>query len=247
MRLSRILALPFLALLLSSPALATPVMQVFINGSEMDIANVGNLTVEQEGDITFMQWQMTTGEFQVDVSVVLDPDPVITYAGSVIDFGSPTTFGFVFSQAIVPTAAPGTVTHTHSSSTTGGGGSTAPVTAVAPPAGIPVDGDAITEIAVYTLSTNGGVSFLNAGQDLSPSFTGAAGSDTQGPFSEGPAAGPAGSGSYTTQRVDVNFSMTGGSDAYTFNGEAEVVVPEPGVALQLGLALGAVALLRRRR
>jgi hypothetical protein len=238
---------PLIAFLVGSPAAATPLMQVFINGTEMDIQNVGQLTVETEGDVTFMQWQMTTAEIQVDVSVILDPDPIITYAGSVLDFGAPTTFGFVFQQAIVPTAAPGTVTHTHSSSTTGGGGSTAPVTAGTPPVGIPVDGDATAEIAVYTLSTNGGTTFLNAGLDLSPSFVGAAGSDTQGPFNEGPIAGPAGSGSYNTQRVDVNFAMTGGSDAYTFNGEATVVVPEPSLALQLGAALGALALLRRRR
>jgi hypothetical protein len=38
-----------------------------------------------------------------------------------------------------------------------------------------------------------------------------------------------------------------GTDAYPFNGEATVLVPEPTVALQLGAALGAFALLRRRR
>jgi hypothetical protein len=244
-RLGRIFSVATLALLIGAPAGATPLMQVFVNGNEMDLQNMGELVTETDGDVTFMQWQMTTAEFQIVVSAVLDPDPVITYASSVIDFGAPTTFGFVFQQGIVPTSTPGTVTHTHSSSTTGGGGSTAPVAAGAPPAGIPVDGDATTEIAVYTLSVNGGTTFLNAGLDLSPSFTGAAGSDTQGPFSEGPSTGPAGSGSYDTMRVDVNFSMSGGNDAYTFNGEA-TVVPEPGMALQLGAALAAFALLRRR-
>ena len=142
-----------------------------------------------------------------------------------IDFGAPSTFGFIFIQPIVATAAPGTATHTHSSSTTGGGGSTTPVTAAATPGGIGVDGDATPEIAVYSLSTNGGTTWLNVGLDLSPSFIGAARSGVQGPFNEGPVAGPAGSGSYDSMRVDVNFTMGGGNDAYTFNGEATIEVP----------------------
>lgn len=162
-----------------------------------------------------------------------------------IDFGAPSGFGFIFLQPIVATGAPGLVSHTHSSSTTDNGAPLGTsVTAVAPPLGIPVDGDLIPEIAVYTLSTNGGVTYLNAGIDLSPSFVGASPSGTQGPFNAGPIAGP-GVGAYNLMRVDVNFSMTGNQDAYTFNGTA-TVIPEPGTLALLGLGLAGIALAVRR-
>jgi hypothetical protein len=188
------------------------------------------------------------GEWRVFVAAELNPDPDITYAVAVTDFGAPSTFGFIFSQPIVPTSTPGIVSHTHSSSTTnGGGGAGTPVTAVAPPALIPTDSVARDdEIAVYTLSTDGGVSFLNAGMDLNPSFVGASPSGVQGPFNEGPAAGPAAAGStYDVMRVDINFSMDGSSDAFTFNGRA-FVIPEPSSLILVITALAGVACVRRR-
>ena len=184
-------------------------------------------------------------EWSITLSASLDPDPQIIYAASVIDFGAPTTFGFVFSQAIVPTPAPGLVTHSHSSSTTDGGADGVSVTAAAPPAGIVVDSDGNPEIAVYNLSQNSGASFLSAQLDLSPSFAAGTGSQTQGPFNPATIAGPAGAGSYDLMRVDVNSSMNGGNDAYTFNGIA-TVVPEPGTGALLALGLLALALPRRR-
>jgi len=41
--------------------------------------------------------------------------------------------------------------------------------------------------------------------------------------------------------------MAGGTDAYTFNGEATIEVPEPSVAALLALGLGAFVVGARRR
>lgn len=186
------------------------------------------------------------GEWEMQLTATLDMDPQITYLGSVIDFFTPSTFGFIFSLPIIPEVTPGFATHSHSSSTTDGGGPLGTsVTAVAPPLGIPVDLDATPEIAVFTLSTNGGASFLSAGLDLSPSFVGASPGDVQGPFNEN-GLGPAGAGLYDTMRVDVNFSMTGSGDAFTFNGVG-TIIPEPGSLGLMGLGLGGLAYLRRRQ
>jgi hypothetical protein len=228
--------------LFAAPAFAatiSPGVEIWVDGVQVGYAYA---TPDPDGGDAWIiddyQWGGQEQGAWLSLSAMLDPDPVILYAGATVDFGAASTFGFVFIQPIVPTAAPGTATHTHSSSTTGAGGSTTPVTAAATPGGIGVDGDATPEIAVYSLSTNGGTSWLNVGLDLSPSFVGAAGSDTQGPFSEGPVAGPAGSGSYDSMRVDVNFTMGGGGDSYTWNGEATIEVPEPPIAALLALGLG---------
>jgi hypothetical protein len=187
--------------------------------------------------------------YDISLSVFMKFDPQILYAGSVIDFGTPSTFGFIFSQGIALTTAPGTASHTYSASATDGtpGPSGAmTVTPVAPPAGIPVDSDGTPEVSVYTLSTNGGTTFLNAELDLGPLLVVGGTSATHGPFNPASVAGPAGSGSYDVMRVDVNFSLTGGNDAYTFNGEANIV-PEPGLVATLALGFAALALQVRRR
>jgi hypothetical protein len=238
MSLRRLLAVLGLSLL-ATPAFAAtmaPGVEIWVDGQ---LAGTAWATQEEGTDawiIDGYEWGGPTAAAWIQLSAYLDPDPVILYAGTTIDFGAPSTFGFTFIQGIVSTAAPGVATHTHSSSTTGAGGSTTPVTAF-PALGDP-DGDTVPEIAVYSLSTNGGTTWLNVGLDLSPSFIGAAGSDTQGPFSEGPVAGPAGSGSYDTMRVDVSFTMGGGGDAYTWNGEASIEVPEPPIGALLALGLG---------
>ncbi len=191
--------------------------------------------------------QEDPGEWRVTISAFFDPDPTIIYAISVLDFGAPSSFAFVFSQPILPTAAPGQVNASLSGSTTDGGdGLGVTVTPLAPPAFIPEDSPT-DEIAVFSLSTNGGTIFLNAGLDLGPMFLGAAPSDTYGAFAEGPVAGPAAAGSYDLMRVDLNFSLSGGQDAFTLNGGAIVVVPEPGTATLFGLGLLGLGAFRRRR
>jgi len=243
----RSLAVALASVALAGPASAgevlTPIARCLVDGTSIEMPVTADPST---GGWLIDNWYYSSAEVQITLSALLDPDPQIVYAASVIDFGAPSSFGFVFQQAIVPTPAPGSVSHSHSSSTTNGGGLDTPVGALPPPFGIPVDADGIPEISVYTVSTDGGGSFLNAGLDLSPSFTGAAPSDTQGAFNPAAIAGPAGAGFYDLMRIDINFSMDGGSDAYTFNGIAEVV-PEPATALLLGLGLAGLGVARRTR
>ncbi len=225
------------------PSFAEVIAMVNVDGHEFPLVQ------RAEGDAMRATYAgEMPGEWRIDLDVLLDPDPMIAYSGSVIDFGGPSNFSLMFSQNIVATSAPGIASHSHSSSTTNGQGANTPVTALAPPAGVPEDSDGTTEIAVYTLSTDGGANLLSADLDLSPSFVGSAPSDTQGPFAEGPIAGPATAGNdYDFMRVDINFGLAGGNDAYTFNGIA-TIVPEPGtISLLLAGAVMVAGIRWRRR
>ncbi len=209
------------------------------------------------GDLigTVTNWTCITaclpGDFGItDLDITFDTDPVITFNGNVLDFGAPSAFSFIFSQSIVPTPAPGVATSSLSGSTTNGGGVTGVVSISpnAPPAGISQDPGGVDEIMVYSLSTNGAVTWQNVGIDLGPAFSSNPGlvSDTYGPFNSAAVAGPAGSGNYTDMRVDVNFTLSGGNDRFTFNGDA-TIVPEVSTGLEIALGLLGFGLLRRRR
>jgi hypothetical protein len=195
--------------------------------------------------------EIVTEEARITISAVLDPDPQIVFAITVVDMGAPSSFGFLLTQPITPTTAPSVVSSVLSGSTTAPDPAGITVTALPPFAGVPVDADAITEIMVFNLSQNGGISLSNAGIDLGPSFSGPQGSATYGGFLGGPIAGPSGSGSYDFMRVDVTFALTGGGDIFGATGCASVgspgciPAPEPGAALLLGLALGALTMRRK--
>lgn len=204
---------------------------------------------------TCSETQCTDGGFRVDdLDVTLDPDPVITFGSSVLDVGAPSTFTFVFMQGILATQAPGSATSSLQGGTTNGGGGpgVVTVTPASPPAGIsqdgPDQGSLPDEIMVYSLSTNGGATWQNVGLDLGPAFSSnpLLVSDNYGSFGDGPAAGPAGSGFYDAMRVDVNLSLSGGSDVFVFSGNA-TIIPEPTTASLMALGLVGLAWTGRRR
>ena len=252
--------------LIASPATAldifNPTILVSIDGLPVGTLSCGPLSLicDELGiatlplDLTFTSLtgdSVTLNRLLPDGSLfMLDPDPQIVYSSTITDIGAPSTFSFVFSQAIVLTPAPGLADHTMSSNTTDGSTNGAPVTAAAAPLGIPVDSDGIPEIAKYSLSTNGGATLVSAQLDLGPSFVAPTGSTSQGPYVQG-GAGPLGAGSYNFMRVDVNVTLGGGGDRYAFNGRAsieqDVLVPEPGTGALLGLGLVTLAARRRTR
>jgi len=229
---------------------AAPFAALYVDGVFVDSWTCGDAEFDCTNKVAEFFFFDSNASYDITLTGTFDPDPRVDYAATVIDHGDGNTFNLVFSQLIAPTLAPGTATHDFSSSTTDGDFNGVPVSPTALLAGINPDAPGTNdEISVFSLSQNAGATWINAALDLGPAFVGAAtGSDTQGPYGPQSTAGPSGTGSYDAMRVDVNFSMQGGDDAYSPGGFAEIVVPEP---LSLGLlSLGMVALGiagRRRR
>src|SRR5438477_48906 len=78
------------------------------------------------------------------------------------------TFNLPFSHAV---SNPSVVYDSFTGSVTNGpvDNSGMNVTALGPPPGIPTDADGVTEMEVYTLSSDGGATWQNVGLDLGPS------------------------------------------------------------------------------
>jgi hypothetical protein len=180
----------------------------------------------------------------ISLEGTLDPDPSLLFGSVAFDFGAPSIFGYVFILPLAPVYPnPSVVLDSFSGSVTNGSvGGGVTVTALPPPAGIPVDGDGITEMEVYTLSDDGGVTWKNVGLDLGLSETvplAPFGSGLTASYNEGPIPTIAG-GPWTHMRADINFSLSGGGDIFTFNG-AKILIPEPGTLLMALVLFGALS------
>jgi hypothetical protein len=183
-------------------------------------------------------WSTQTDEYSVMVSGIMDPDPSIAYGLAVVDFGAPSTFGFVFFTPIVATGAPNVVT----ASLVGGlTDFTGDGVSIAPALGQPT----LQVAEVFAPATNMGV-------DVGPAFAagaGAAGSFyAYGPYAAGPIAGP-GPGPWTGLSTSTSFTLSGGGDVAALTGFASIeLIPEPSTIALIALAgLGIAGMLRRRK
>ena len=189
---------------------------------------------ENEGEPS---WTIRTDEFEVMLSGELNPDPSIAYGIAAVDFGAPTAFLFGFFTPIVPTGAPNTVTGSIVGGLTDFTG----------------DGVSLTPLAATTQVSEVQAAATNMGVDVGAAF--AAGPAAPGsfygygPFASGPKPGP-GPGPWTAMLVTTGFTLSGNGDIAALTGFSSIVedvVPEPLTLGLLGLGLGAVVYVRRRR
>jgi hypothetical protein len=194
------------------------------------------------------EWRNAESEIKIHGGV-LDPDPVISFANSVIDFGAPSSFSFSIVMPLSPVVTnPTTVFDSLTGTVTNGNADAGvTVTALAPPVGIPEDGDGITELQVFTLSDDGGATWQNVGLDAGPTTVVAVpqfNSAPYGTYNQGPIPTIAG-GPWTHMRADMNFRLSGGGDVFSFGGN-KVLVPEPSTAAMAMLLMTTVLFIRRR-
>ncbi len=166
----------------------------------------------------------------VSLSAFMDPDPIITSAVSVLDFGAASNFNFSWALPIVPTIGPVTLKLTIGGSCTdndNNGCSATPNLA----SGFLADG-----LLDSVLHVSGGSSFSGA--------AGGSGSFASSTFIINLPAGP-----YNNLGMKLGFLGSGGGDAISFTLGVEVVnatVPEPGSLALVALAVGAAGLASRR-
>jgi hypothetical protein len=195
-------------------------------------------------------WETTNPDGgSVELEGMFDPDPSLGFGIAVIDAGAPSNFSFSFVMPLAPLVNnPSFVFDSLSGSVVNGAAAgNVTVTALAPPVGIPVDGDGVTELQVYTLSDDGGVTWKNVGLDAGLTTVIPLGSFNAGPYgayNQGPIPTIAG-GPWTHMRADLNFRLSGGNDSLTLTGSKDLV-PEPSTALVALLTLAGFAYSRRR-
>jgi hypothetical protein len=252
MRRTFIVVITLLLMLVISPVIAVQTPTLTINGVPVNLKEQVEVSevVQGSGDNVQHAYELAapikTNEYEIsNLVLVYKEDPFISYGLAVTDIGAPSTFSFVFSAPIVPVAGANAVSSSFSASTTDGQTNDGVnVTALAPPAEIPVDSDGITELQVTTVF-DGSVR-KNIGLDLAGPFKFnpyPPRSGVWGPFDVGPVSGPVSATAWNELRIDVNFQLSGNGDILTANGESDIVetpnVPEfPTLALPVALIIG---------
>lgn len=218
-------------------------VEVLFTGAQTIIGENGDF--QGKGMFVIPLQTFATDEGQIQIEAIGNPDPAIVYALGAVDLGAPSAFSFGFTIPIICGPFPTTVTGSVVGGLTDFAGDGVSITPLPPP--VPVDTDGIPELQVGTA----GLPVTNLGTDVGPAAAfgpGPAGAFyPYGPFAAGPFAGPP--GPWLLLSVDVNFLLSGGSDAAALTGfQSLVCVPEPGAWATMGIgALGAILFVLRRR
>jgi hypothetical protein len=249
MRVREILSGLCAALFCATTALAgvlptTPTGTITVDGTPYPVA----FARDEESGLWAINFSVDVpNQYRVTLVGTIDPDPYINYGLSVTDFGAPSSFGFSISSPIVSTSAPTEVIASIAgglNDVTGNGISLAPTLADS-------DGDSIAELQV----ASAGLPLQNMGVDVGSGVSYGAGQAgalyVYGPYTEpiqpGPNAGP-----YTTLKLDVGFTLSGGGDIVSLTGHAEIaedggIVPEPGTLTLGACGLALIGFFGRRR
>jgi hypothetical protein len=186
--------------------------------------------------------------------VYWDADPVLNYAFSIQDNGAASSFSFFLEAAVIPAATgPHSVRVDFLTVMTDGAGPGSnvdftpnpPPTLVLPAVGINVDSDGVPEAQVLSFNRIVDASgiWTNAGYDLGRATTAA----FAGSIVENITVGSR-TIAWDEWRFDLNFAGTGGGDAYSITGRAEInAIPVPAAVWMLGSAVAGLVTAGRRK
>jgi hypothetical protein len=205
----------------SASIMQLPAVQITADGSVIPIADQPRLGTD---GLWHFDFRFESNDYSLHAFFTGDPDPSLSYGITVVDFGAPSSFGFLFGTPIVLSAGPNVVASSLSGILTDGG----------------LDGVSATGLSQVS---DVGMPITNMGVDLSGPCSGAGCA-----FAAGPIPGPPGPWTFLT--VTTFFGLSGEGDQAQFTGSASIDpaarVPEPTTALLLCAGLGFAAWRRRR-